>query len=170
MFAAALVLLLPVCLITAAVTDLREMKIPNWISLVLVAGFLIAAPLMHLSLASFGWHLLAAAIVFGVCFGLFAINVMGGGDAKLLTAAALWFGFNPSLLSFVLYVAYAGGVLTLLILMLRSQASRVLALGLPFPHSIMHAKKIPYGVAICIGGLLAATQSPIVVSALHTLR
>ncbi len=33
-------------------------------------------------------------IVFLACFALFALNVMGGGDAKLLTASAVWFGFN----------------------------------------------------------------------------
>ncbi len=53
--------------------------------------------------------MLAAAIVFLCCFALFAANVMGGGDAKLLTATACWYGFNLSLLEFLLGTAFLGG-------------------------------------------------------------
>ena len=36
---------------------------------------------------------------------------MGGGDAKLLTAVALWFGLTMQLFNFLVYVALFGGLL-----------------------------------------------------------
>ncbi|MGO7976236.1 prepilin peptidase, partial [Rhizobium ruizarguesonis] len=73
----------------------------------------------------------SAAIVFGACFALFAFNVMGGGDANLLTATALWFGLNQSLAFLMTDVAMICGLITLLILLVRAQSDTILAIGLP---------------------------------------
>lgn len=167
---AAVFLIFPFCLATAAFSDLFTMTIPNRVSLVLVISFLILAPFLGLSLPAVGMHLLGAAIVFSICFALFAANVMGGGDAKLLSAAALWFGFGQALLIFVVYVGYIGGLLTLLILMLRGSSNTILAMGLPVPSSLLLAKKIPYGLAIAIGGFLAYPSSPLLLAALERLQ
>lgn len=160
-------LLFPLCLATAALTDLFEMKIPNTIPLVLLAGFFALAIVLGLPLQQLGFHLLAGLLVFLVCFGFFALHVMGGGDAKLLTAAAVWYGFNASLLAFLMQVAVFGGVLTLLILLIRSQSSHILALRLPVPHSLLLAKKVPYGIAIAIGGFCTVLQSPLILLVLE---
>ncbi|MNL62398.1 hypothetical protein D3C87_1864200 [compost metagenome] len=53
---------------------------------------------------------------------------------------------------------------------MRGSANRVLAMGLPVPNSILMAKKIPYGIAIGIAGILAFPESPLVVAALEGLR
>ena len=63
---------------------------------------------------------------------------------------------------FLVYVAYIGGILTLVILLLRAKSSTVLAMGLPIPHSLLLAKKVPYGIAIAIGGYLAFPEAPMV--------
>lgn len=160
-------LIFPLCLTLAAFTDFLEMTIPNRIPVVLLGAFAIAAPLAGLGVTDIGFHLLAGLVVFAVCFALFAFNVMGGGDAKLLTAAAVWFGLNLSLVSFLTYVAYIGGALTLLILLLRARSNTMMAIGLPLPGSILHAKKIPYGIAIGIAGLLTYPQSPLVLWAMQ---
>ncbi|NKN35328.1 peptidase [Agrobacterium sp. a22-2] len=157
----------PLCLTLAAFTDFLEMTIPNRIPVVLLGAFAIAAPLAGLGVTDIGFHLLAGLVVFAVCFALFAFNVMGGGDAKLLTAAAVWFGLNLSLVSFLVNVAYIGGALTLLILLLRARSNTMMAIGLPLPGSILHAKKIPYGIAIGIAGLLTYPQSPLVLWAMQ---
>ncbi len=78
---------------------------------------------------------------FAVCFILFVLNIMGGGDAKLLTALALWFGLTPSLLVFLVNVAFAGGILTLLILAIRWKAHLVTERGMWLPASLTTAKK-----------------------------
>lgn len=170
MLEAAIFLIFPLCLSVAALSDLLTMTIPNRVSLILIASFLVVAPLLGLSLPVIGMHFAGAAIVFAICFALFALNVMGGGDAKLLSAAALWFGYDQSLLFFMTYVAYIGGVVTILILILRSQSQTILAMGLPLPNSLLHAKKIPYGIAIGIGGFLAYPSSPLVEGALARLH
>lgn len=154
-------LIMPICLALAAVSDLFTMTIPNRVSAVALITFILLAPFLGLAWSAIGMSLLAGLIVFSVCFALFALNVMGGGDAKLLTATAVWFGFDPSLLVFLVSVAYVGGGVTLLFLLLRSQASTVLAMGIPLPASVVSEKKIPYGIAIAIGGFLSFPEAPI---------
>lgn len=165
MLEAATLLIFPLCMSIAAISDLLTMTIPNRVSLALAISFLVLAPVFGLSFAEIGMHFVGAGAVFFACFALFALNVMGGGDAKLLAAATLWFGFDTSLLEFLVYVAFIGGVLTVLIVLLRSQSNIILAMGLPLPNSLVIAKKIPYGVAIAIGGVLAFPSSPLLIAA-----
>jgi prepilin peptidase CpaA len=95
---------------------------------------------------------------------------MGGGDAKLLAGASLWFGFSPALVEFLIYVSLFGGIATFLILLIRTQAHVILAVGLPVPSSILLAKKIPYGIAIAAGGFIAFPSSPLFIAALQSLN
>ena len=60
-----------------------------------------------------------AALVLAVTFVMFAIGGMGGGDAKLMAATALWMGFNLNLLGYLVTSAFIGGLLTLAILSYR---------------------------------------------------
>lgn len=167
MLETAILLIFPLCMSIAAISDLLTMTIPNRLSLALAISFFVLAPIAGLSLAEIGMHLAGACTVFFACFTLFALNVMGGGDAKLLAAAALWFGLDASLLEFLIYVAFIGGAVTILIMLLRSQANTILAMGLPLPNSLVIAKKIPYGIAIAIGGIMAFPSSPLLIAATH---
>ncbi|MFS8144015.1 prepilin peptidase [Rhizobium sp. BR 249] len=170
MIAAAVFVILPLCLAMAAFSDLFTMTIPNRISLILIASFFVLAPLSGLGLQAIGMHLAAGAVVFTACFALFAFNVMGGGDAKLLSATAFWFGLNESLLFLMIDVAIIGGFITLLILLVRARSNTILAIGLPVPNSVLLAKKIPYGIAIAIGGFMAFPSSPLFLAALESLK
>ncbi|MBY5556895.1 peptidase [Rhizobium leguminosarum] len=170
MIAAAVFVVLPLCLAMAAFSDLFTMTIPNRVSVILIASFLVLALFSGLELEMIGMHLAGAAIVFSACFALFAFNVMGGGDAKLLSATALWFGLNESLLFLMTDVAAIGGLITLLILLVRTQSNTILAIGLPVPNSVLLAKKIPYGIAIAIGGFMAFPSSPLFLAALESLK
>ncbi|UXS03179.1 A24 family peptidase [Agrobacterium tumefaciens] len=169
MVTAAIFLILPLCLAFAALTDLISMTIPNRIPLILLASFVIVAPFTGMDWQTFAMSLAAGVAVFVFCFALFASNVMGGGDAKLLTAAAVWFGFNQSLIEFLLGVTFIGGVLTLGILLLRSRTQEIMAVGLPIPESLLVAKKIPYGIGIAIAGLLTYGEAPLVKAAIASL-
>lgn len=170
MIAAFVFVVFPLCLAMAAASDLLTMTIPNRVSLLMAAAFLIIAPLACLPIAAIAMSLLAALIVFAVCFALFASNIMGGGDAKLLSATALWFGFTQSQLLFVSAVGLFGGVLTFAILLMRTQSNTILAMGLPLPNSLILAKKIPYGIAIAAGGFVAFPSSPIFMTTLEALK
>ncbi|MCX8995685.1 prepilin peptidase [Rhizobiaceae bacterium BDR2-2] len=162
MTTAAIFVVLPLCLAFAALSDLFTMTIPNRVSAIVLAAFLIVAPFSGLAWSEIGMSLVAGAAVFAACFALFAFNVMGGGDAKLLTAASVWYGFGMPLVEFLVCVAYVGGLLTLLILILRAKSASVLAMGLPIPSSLLLAKKVPYGIAIAIGGFMAFPEAPMV--------
>jgi len=164
---AGIFLIFPLCMAVAAFSDLFTMTIPNRVSMILLGAFVLIVPFVGLTPSVIGMHVVGALIVFVACFACFALNVMGGGDAKLLSAAALWFGFDQSLLVFAVYVSVIGGLMTMLILAMRSSADVFAAIGMPMPRSLMHAKKIPYGIAIGIGGFLAYPSSPLMMLALN---
>lgn len=167
MLETAALFIFPLCMSIAAISDLFTMTIPNRVSLALAVSFLVLAPLLGFSFTAIGFHLAGAVLVFLACFAFFALNVMGGGDAKLLAAAALWFGFDSSLIEFLIYVAVMGGLVTVLIILVRAQSSVIMAIGIPVPNSLTVAKKIPYGIAIAIGGILAFPSSPLLIAATH---
>jgi prepilin peptidase CpaA len=137
-----------VCLVAAAVCDVRERRIPNacclglfLLGLVRVlfdAGFAgaPAAPILG--------DLALALAVFLVGAGLFAARALGGGDVKLLAAACLWLG-GAQVPEFLMATALAGGVLALAKL-----AERHIGAAEPRTSSL------PYGLAIAAGGLIAA--------------
>lgn len=169
MLASFIVFGLPILLALASATDFLEMTIPNWIPTLLIVMFFASCPFIELTLAEISWHIAAALVVFAACFALFAINVMGGGDAKLLTAVALWYGFNGSLLHFLVYTGYLGGLLTILIILLRANWDKLATVGIRLPETMMAARKIPYAIAIGAAGLLTYPNSPLVAAAIHNL-
>lgn len=166
---AAILIVFPLCLAFAAMSDLLTMAIPNRVSAILLVAFVAIAVLSGFGWQQIGLHFAAGAMVFGVCFVLFALGIMGGGDAKLLTACAVWFGFNMSLVSFLIYVSLFGGLVTVAILLLRTQGDRIMATGIPVPHLLFTAKKIPYGIAIALGGYAAYPSSPLMAAAFPQL-
>lgn len=162
MISSILLIVFPLCMAMAAMTDMLSMTIPNRVSLVLAAAFLLLVPFLGFGLADIGWHLLAGLCVFAACFGLFAINVMGGGDAKILAASALWFGFGQELIVYLTYVGYLGGILTLLMVLLRAQIAANLATIFPIPsHFTDGTKGVPYGMAIGLAALITYPDTKI---------
>lgn len=169
MIIAIIFLVLPLCLCLAAATDLLSMTIPNRVSAIIFIGFVSVAPFTGMDMNTFMMSIAAGAMVFLASFALFSANVMGGGDAKLLTASAVWFGFNNSLVEFLLAVTLVGGALTLGILLLRSRSQEITAIGIPIPDSLMVAQKIPYGIGIAAAGLLTYGEAPLVKEAIASL-
>jgi prepilin peptidase CpaA len=98
-------------------------------------------------------HLGAGCVVLVAAFGLFARGIIGGGDAKLAAATALWFGFDH-LLVYVVYASLFGGALTLALLQFRMA---------PLPPWLarqewvqrLHRKDggVPYGIALAAAAL-----------------
>ena len=78
----------------AAASDLLTMTISNRVSLLLVGGFVVMAAFSGMGLEDFAWHVAAGIAVLVVAFGCFAFGWIGGGDAKVAAATALWFGFD----------------------------------------------------------------------------
>ncbi len=149
--------------IVAAMTDLATFTIPNWISAALALAFGPAALVAHLPLPEIGLHVGVGAAVFVLAAGMFALGWVGGGDAKLMTASALWVGL-AGLPAFAVFTGLAGGALALALLALRSAWLRPLAAAGPAwtQRLATPGESAPYGVAIAIGALAAAVVHPLI--------
>lgn len=170
MVEAAIFIVLPLCLAMAAFSDILTMKIPNRVSIVLALSFFIVAPFSGMDLITFGWSVAAAMLVFVGCFALFAFGVMGGGDAKILSAAALWFGFNIDLVAFLGLTGIYGGFLALIVLLIRANQNILLVAPVPIPmHFFKDRAGIPYGVAIGASAFSTYPDSRIFVEAISRL-
>src|SRR5512146_2545293 len=95
-------LLFPALMAFAAASDLFTMTISNRVSLALAAGFLALALMSGMAPYLMLMHAGAGAAVLVLGFGCFAMGWVGGGDAKVAAAAALWFGFGH-LMNYLLY-------------------------------------------------------------------
>ena len=98
-------LVFPALMAFAASSDLFTMTISNRVSLALVGGFVVMAVITGMSPSDVLSHLGAAALVLAVTFTFFARGWIGGGDAKLAAATALWLGFDH-LLAYLLYASH----------------------------------------------------------------
>ena len=95
--------------LTAAVTDQRSRKVPNWLT-VPALGIALLVHTAANGLAGLGFSLLGFATGFGLLFVLWMIGGGGGGDVKLMGALGAWLG--PQL-TVVVFVASGAGVLLL---------------------------------------------------------
>lgn len=146
--------LFPALMAFAASSDLLTMTISNRLSLALAGSFFLLTVITgNMSLPAIGMHLAAATLVLVISFGFFAMGWIGGGDAKLAAATALWFGFDY-LLDYLIYASLFGGVLTILLVQFRR-------LPLPGPLArqawILRLHEtgggVPYGIALAAAAL-----------------
>lgn len=149
-------------MLTAGARDALSFRIPNWISLAIVALFPVAALAGGLSWAGVGLHLGVGALALAAGLAMFALRWVGGGDAKLFAAAALWLGW-PAVVTFLAAAAFAGGALAVVLIGMRSTVLRPLMLMGPrwVARLAEPGEGVPYGVAIAIGALFALQGSPL---------
>ncbi len=136
-------------LFTAAMTDVSERVIPNRVVLLIATAGL---SLRILADASTAWISLAAAI--GVLLMLAPLarrEIIGGGDAKLIPAVTLLLPVH-ALLSLLLNISLAGGVLSCVYLLARSFE------GHGERHDIQGAGRL---APASLGGLLRAERAKI---------
>jgi prepilin peptidase CpaA len=144
----------PALMAFAAASDLFTMTISNRISLALVTGFAVLAAFSGMPMHDIVVHLGASAVVLVCAFTFFAMGWVGGGDAKLASAIALWFGFTW-LFDYLVYAALAGGALTFLILQFRKWPLPSAVSGQVWLQRLHETKGgIPYGIALAIGALM----------------
>lgn len=147
-----------VLLLTAAAIDIKHFVIPNRLSLAIAllypAHFLTSPTPIDLPLAV---GISAGMLALG--FALFAAGLLGGGDAKLISATALWAG-GEHFIAFFLMTTLSGGALALTA-WLKQRFNPAAATGPdldpgPDTANAPGARQIPYGVAIAIGGVHVA--------------
>jgi prepilin peptidase CpaA len=138
----------------AASSDFFTMTISNRLGLALVGGFFALALFSGMELRDVLMHAGAAVAVLTVSFVMFSRGWIGGGDAKLAAATALWLGFEH-LIAYLLYASIFGGLLTLAMISFRS---------MPLPPALaeldwlkrLHQPDcgVPYGIALAAAALL----------------
>ena len=144
----------------AFVCDSLTLKIPNKVSLGIVALYP-AWVLANWPMIGVPWLSVVIAIaVLAVGFVVNELGLMGGGDAKLLAATALWAG--PGLVfELIAVTTVMGGLVALAVIFAafvrhhREVTDRGEAVA-PFFRNIAKAK-YPYGIAIAVGGFVVAT-------------
>lgn len=158
-----LLAVMPALVIVGGLHDLATMKIPNWISLGLLAVFAPVALVVGLAPIDIALHFGVGVLALLVGMGLFALNWIGGGDAKLAATTCLWMGPSAAI-NFLLFTAVAGGLFCVLLMIGRAQAPKFLGPAAPKWLQLLLAPNgdIPYGVAIAIGALLAYPSSQLV--------
>lgn len=152
-------LFFPAVLALAAAMDLMTMKIPNRLSAALALGYFVVALLAGVPIHEMAMHALCGAAMLIFTFGMFSLGWIGGGDAKLAAATALWLGWTP-LADYGLVSAITGGALTLLILMARRVALPEALASQGWIARLHNAKSgIPYGIALAFGGLVVYPET-----------
>jgi prepilin peptidase CpaA len=160
---------------TAAITDARTRRIPNW----LTGGALLLGLVLNLVLGSLTDGVsgsvsalvssaAGAALGFALLFPLYVIRVsglghaIGAGDVKLLAALGAIVG-PQALISIAVYGAIAGGAQSLFLLgisgRLLPMARHALVLQSMPPLS---GRKAPYAIAIAVGVCLTVVLPPLV--------
>ncbi len=140
----------------AAIHDVRTLTIPNWLNLAIallaLPAILLAAP----DLKAMNGYWFAATVAFLVSGCLFYAGVFGGGDAKMIPAVMLWIGAEGAL-TFVMWMALAGGLLALVVM----AARRLVPAGAAgrISPALQDGSGVPYGVAIAAGALAAIPHS-----------
>jgi prepilin peptidase CpaA len=153
-------MLFPTMMAFAASSDLLTMTISNRVSLILAAGFIVLALASGMSPTDMLYHLGAGAIVLVVAFGFFARGWIGGGDAKLAAATALWFGFDY-LVDYLFYASLFGGAMTLLIIQFRMRPLPAMLVGQGWAERLHHKDAgVPYGIALAAAALVIYPNTP----------
>jgi prepilin peptidase CpaA len=157
-----------ICVSLAAIIDISTRRIPNWLTIpgicigVCTNGYLNGAEGVKSSL-------LGVCAGFLLLFFAYLLGGMGAGDVKLLSAVGSFLGPRLVFYSFV-WMALAGGLIAFLVLIYKkafSQTFRNLKLllsgwilrtqenGVDVSLRNPSLIKLPYGVAIAIGTVLA---------------
>jgi prepilin peptidase CpaA len=134
-------------LVAASSWDVLRLRIPNIIPLALILLFalqLVIGPGVPAPLD----HLLAMGIALLVLLPPFALNVLGGGDVKLLAAVALWLG-KDQVTALLILVGIVGGLFALCWLAMR-WLIRIGLRGRRVPPSLQAHAPLPFALPITI--------------------
>ncbi len=163
-FTMMLLAIFPALVLYAAFHDFRHYRIPNWLNLTIFASFFPVALLLGMPWEVMLWHVIGFAVVFGFMFltyMLFGGGKFGGGDAKMIAAAAVWIDW-AHLLDYGIAIALAGGVLAIIMWLWRflQVEYHVWMQGDTALRKVMsYQVKLPYGAAIAAGGIFGYTLS-----------
>ncbi len=150
----AVLVLFPLLMAYAAASDLLTMTISNRVSIALLVGFAVLALATGMSIMTLlENHLACGLAMLVLTFTLFAFGWIGGGDAKLAAATAVWLGWTH-ILDYGLTASSLGAVLTFGILAMRKVELPPRLVGQAWIARLHAAGNgVPYGIALAAAGL-----------------
>jgi prepilin peptidase CpaA len=151
----------PALMTLAASMDLLTMTIPNRLCAILALGYFALAATLGVPTVVILLNMSCGLAILAVAFVLFSFGWMGGGDAKLAAATALWMGWS-SVLDFAVTAAICGGLLTLAILGGRMMPLPAVLERRAWIARLHHRKTgVPYGIALAVAGMAQYPHSHI---------
>ena len=142
-------------LIAAAISDAVTYLIPNRYAVAVAVAFVVYGIGKPLGVWLHGIE--AAALLFAVGALLFERGILGGGDVKLMTAVALWTGFDDLPLM-LMVTGLCGGALALAHLSPLHRLMPARPGSAPEGNDLRSRlrRPVPFGVAIALGGATIA--------------
>lgn len=135
--------ILAIAMLAVIVLDISRYIIPNALNLAILLLYVVAAYMLGLP---WGFSLIAAGIALFAGLAMFSLGLMGGGDVKLLVVLMLWTGWTAATPQFIVLTAVLGGLLVVVVLILRMIAPPFFKARLP--RVLTRKEPVPYGVAI----------------------
>lgn len=138
------------------ISDIKSLKIPNAVSVIVLALFLLNY-LLFGPMDGLTKHIIVAGSALLLGFGIFAAGLMGAGDIKLISALMLWAGPQNGFI-FLIVMTLAGGLFAGLLMIMRTSMA-----VWPSARNYIPSRRLrtwaqrgifPYGIAICTAGLL----------------
>ncbi|MGA3065914.1 MAG: A24 family peptidase [Tepidisphaeraceae bacterium] len=135
----------------AAVTDILWRRIPNWLTVALMAAGLVRAAWLF-GLQGLDHSALGLVVGGSLGFALFAMSALGGGDVKLLAAIGAWMGPKGVFLVFI--VEAVVGLVIVLVQALAQGRVRTL-----FRNSALIAVNFAYASETGLGPVVESGRS-----------
>lgn len=141
-------LLMALAVLASAGFDLWTFEIPDTLTVLII----LAAGLYGWGTPGFDWASHAASGGSFFAFGLlaFARGWLGGGDVKIMTGCACWATLG-TLVEQQLFIGIAGGVLALVLMLVRRSLALAGVTGEDAPRLVRVGADLPYAVAIAAG-------------------
>jgi prepilin peptidase CpaA len=144
----------PGLMVLSASMDFRTMTIPNPIPAALTLGYFVLAAAGCLPPQAILYDVSCGLVILAIVFAMFSLRWIGGGDAKLAAATALWMGWG-SIFDYGVAASLCGGVLTLGLLIARAKPLPTILAQLPGVARLHDRESgVPYGIALAVAGLV----------------
>ena len=156
-----LYILLPPLFLIATYTEIKERRIPNWLTMsCLICG--LVGTLAVGGMKDFEYSFLGMIIGGGIFLPFCLAGALGGGDFKLMAAVGAIVGY-PLILWTLYYTVFAGGIMALLYAIWTGQLLKTIA---NLSRMLIGRKRkpkeglkkeitLPYGIAIAAGTVWA---------------